>query len=318
MHPIRFLKNWALPVAMACGALAYFAYVALPGHERYNAMAAATIAWVQPALIFMMLFVSFCKIRVHDFSLKRWHLWLLLLQVGSFVSLAALAVSVGGYSGKIVVESAMLCMICPTATAAAVITSKLGGDQASLVSYTMLINLAVAVCAPVVLPHVYLHAGLTFWPALWAILMKVFPLLIGPLLLATAVRHYCRGLHAAIMRHTDVAFYLWTVALALAITVTVKALMHTTASAGCLAGIAVVSLLACALQFAAGRYAGGRYGERVSGGQACGQKNTVLIIWMGYTFLDPVTAIAGGFYSVWHNVFNSWQLYRRRRLGDKA
>ena len=34
---------------------------------------------------------------------------------------------------------------------------------------------------------------------------------------------------------------------------------------------------------------------------------------MAYTFLTPITAIAGGFYSVWHNIFNSYQLYRKRK-----
>ena len=46
-------------------------------------------------------------------------------------------------------------------------------------------------------------------------------------------------------------------------------------------------------------------------GQALGQKNTVFAIWFAYTFMTPVTAIAGGFYSVWHNIVNTWQLYRK-------
>lgn len=33
---------------------------------------------------------------------------------------------------------------------------------------------------------------------------------------------------------------------------------------------------------------------------------------MGYTFFTPVTAIAGGFYSIWHNLVNSYQLYRSK------
>ena len=62
--------------------------------------------------------------------------------------------------------------------------------------------------------------------------------------------------------------------------------------------------------FAIGRRIAGHYGEMVTGGQALGQKNTVFAIWLAYTFFTPVTAIAGGFYSLWHNVVNTWQLYR--------
>ena len=48
----------------------------------------------------------------------------------------------------------------------------------------------------------------------------------------------------------------------------------------------------------------------VTAGQSLGQKNTVFAIWMGYTFMTPETAIVGGLYSIWHNIYNSWQLYR--------
>ena len=56
----------------------------------------------------------------------------------------------------------------------------------------------------------------------------------------------------------------------------------------------------------------------LTAGQALGQKNTVFAIWMGYTFMDPVTSVAGGFYSIWHNCFNTWQLYRRRKELEAA
>ena len=91
--------------------------------------------------------------------------------------------------------------------------------------------------------------------------------------------------------------------------------MHTTVSIWCQVGIAVASLLACLAQFGFGKYVGTKEGERISAGQACGQKNTVFAIWLGYTFLDPVTALAGGFYSIWHNVINSYQLYKKRKKG---
>lgn len=37
---------------------------------------------------------------------------------------------------------------------------------------------------------------------------------------------------------------------------------------------------------------------------------------MGYTFFTPITAVAGGFYSIWHNVINSYQLYQHRKLEE--
>ena len=66
------------------------------------------------------------------------------------------------------------------------------------------------------------------------------------------------------------------------------------------------------MQFWLGRKIGARYEDKITAGQALGQKNTVLAIWIGYTFFTPITAIAGGFYSIWHNVFNSYQLYNQK------
>ena len=112
---------------------------------------------------------------------------------------------------------------------------------------------------------------------------------------------------------SGLSFYLWAVALTLAIAVTVKSIVHSEVSWEYQFGLAVVSLVCCALQFWLGRKIGRHYNDAVSAGQALGQKNTVLAIWMGYTFFTPVTAVAAGFYSVWHNVVNSWQLYQQRK-----
>ncbi|MBQ5478324.1 MAG: transporter, partial [Bacteroidaceae bacterium] len=81
---------------------------------------------------------------------------------------------------------------------------------------------------------------------------------------------------------------------------------------------AVAALITCAIQFALGKMIGGKYNDRISGGQALGQKNTVFTIWLGATFLTPVTSIAGGFYSVCHNVVNSYQLYKVRKTAEKS
>ncbi|MBQ5896223.1 MAG: transporter, partial [Bacteroidaceae bacterium] len=95
-----------------------------------------------------------------------------------------------------------------------------------------------------------------------------------------------------------------------AIAMTTRAIAHSHLSIWVMAAIAVVSLICCLVQFAFGRFIGRRNGEVIAGGQSLGQKNTVFAIWFAYTFLTPVTAIAGGFYSLWHNLVNTWQLYR--------
>ena len=91
--------------------------------------------------------------------------------------------------------------------------------------------------------------------------------------------------------------------------------MHTHLPVAYQIGIAIVSLLCCLAQFYFGKRIGKRHGDAITAGQALGQKNTVFAIWMGYTFFTPITSLAGGFYSVWHNVINAYQLYRKQKEG---
>lgn len=313
MSIIRFLKNWTLPVSMCAGALAYFIYTSIPALAPTRPYAEKAVSVVQPALIFAMLFITFCKVDPKDLRLCRWHAWLLAVQTGSFALLAFLLMCFPQLPGGVLVESAMLCMVCPTATAAAVVTGKLGGSAAHLTTYTILVNLATALVVPLFVPVIHPHDSLSFGVSFALILSKVFPLLFCPFLLAWAVRRLLPALHRRVLECRDLAFHLWTIALAIAIAVTVKSIVHSRVAAGYQAGIAAVSLLCCAIQFWAGKRIGARYGDAISSGQALGQKNTVFAIWMGYTFLTPVTSIAGGFYSVWHNIFNSYQLYQKRK-----
>ncbi len=313
MHVLRFIKNWTLPIAMLTGALSYLLYSRIPWFDPTRPYAPEIVAWVQPLLLFAMLFITFCKVNVKELRPTRWHALMLLVQVGAFVLLSLPLLFPVHLGTRVLLEGAMLCMICPTATAAAVVTSKLGGNAGSLTTYIIFINLAVALAVPLMVPLVHPHPDFTFWTSFVRIIGRVFPLLFCPFVLAMAVRRFRPSLQALMLRCKDLAFYLWAVSLSLAIAVTVRSIVHSHVPVSYQCGIAAVSLVACVAQFWIGRLLGIRYHDKISATQAFGQKNTVFAIWMGYTFLTPVTAIAGGFYSVWHNVFNSYQLYKMRQ-----
>lgn len=307
------LRDWALPIAMISGVLMYLIYVNVPLFDGTHAVAAQIVAFVQPLLIFFMLFFTFCKVRLKELRVSKWHLWLLAFQMFVFIALSLVVAFVfpRNIEIRVLLETAMLCIVCPTATAAAVITVKLGGNASSLISYTMLINMSVAVVAPFFLTLTNPIEGVSFTSSFMLIMGKVFPLLLCPLAAAELLRYLFPRVHRYIVEHGQAwPFYLWLVSLALAIAVSARAIAHSSLPLYVMAGIAIVSLLCCMVQFALGRRVGCVYGRTVEGGQALGQKNTVFAIWLAYTFMTPVTAIAGGFYSIWHNVVNTWQLYR--------
>ena len=298
---------------MISGALAYYICSQLPLTYEVKHDILSVIEVLQPVLLFIMLFVAFCKIKPTDLKPHRWHLWLLLTQCLLFIVACLFLWAYPTSGARVIVEGFMLAIICPTATACAVVTQKLGGDSAATTSYTIIINLVVALLCPLLLPVAHPQPGLTFLPAFMVIINKVFPLLIVPLFLAWFVRYLMPSFHKRIVATKDLAFYMWAVSLAIAIAVTCKALAHSEESLWNVGGIAVVTLVACLFQFSFGKWIGSHYGKRMEAGQALGQKNTVFIIWLGYTFLSPITAAAGGFYSVWHNLVNSWQLYKKRK-----
>ena len=343
----KIIKDWMLPIAMVTGASIYLLYRGMPEPvHQAGPFLSGLIGVLQPLLIFAMLFLTFCRIEPKDLKPHRWHWWLLLIQGGLFVGLGLLAAwmlrAFPGDSGDmlVLIQSAMLCLICPTATAAAVVTRKLGGDVAGITTYTVLINLLTAVLVPLVVPLVQPMAGIDFWTAFCIIMAKIFPLLIMPCLAAWIVRYLAPGVHRKLLRYPDLAFYLWAVALTLAISMTTRSIMQSSMSVRLLLTMGLISLVCCVFQFAMGRFVGncykprgreiatglsprndellsvkavemrGRQIRKVTAGQSLGQKNTVFAIWMGYTFMIPETAIVGGFYCIWHNLYNSWQLYR--------
>lgn len=310
---ITFIKNWTLPLSIIAGILAYFIYVNIPILDSTHSYANKAVGVIQPLLIFSMLFLTFLTIGPHDLHLRRWHLVLVCIQLICFGCIAWTLSYIHDDGIRIILESAMLCLLCPTATAAAVVTRKLDGSAADITAYTILINLAIAAIAPALLPLAHPMPEANFLTTFIQILSKVFPLLIFPLILAWIIRRYAPKLTKTLVRYRDLPFYLWAIALSLAIAVTVKAIVHSTISPIYMLGIVVATFLCCILQFYVGKKIGKRYGQNIEGGQALGQKNTVFIIWMGYTFLSPVTAMAGGLYSVWHNIYNSWQLYNHRK-----
>lgn len=313
----KFIRDWMLIISMAAGVGGYLVYHWVPALHNAGPLLLNVVKGVQPVLLFLMLFLSFCKIEPHQMRPHSWMVPLLLVQSLSFTGLAAILYFFPHSPAAPGVAAAMLCMICPTATACAVVTGKLGGNMAGVVTYTVLINIVVAVLVPLVLPLIYHSGGLSFLQEFQMILAKVFPLLILPCLLAWVVRYLFPGFHALLLKYSGLSFEIWAVSLCLAVLMSTRGIVQSRAGAGTVMEIMLCSLLACAFQFWFGRIVGSRYGCRISAGQALGQKNTVFAIWMGYTFMDPVVSVAGGFYSIWHNCYNTCQMYRKR-LADES
>ena len=80
--------------------------------------------------------------------------------------------------------------------------------------------------------------------------------------------------------------------------------------------MAVAAMVICIALFVSGKKIGTHFNDRISAGQAIGQKNTTFSIWAAQTYLDPLSSVCSGFYIIWQNLFNSWQLQKKRKMDE--
>ena len=281
-----------LPLAMLTGALSY----RLVGY----------ISFLTPYLIFTMLLLTFCKLSPREMRLHPLHKWLLLIQLVGCVVVYGLVY----LYDPVVAQGALICVLAPTATSAAVITGMLGGSVAFLTNYVLLCNIGVAIMAPVLFSFMGSQSEMPFFESFLFICRQVGPLLILPLVFAWSLRAFLPKLHARILSVHKLSFYLWAVALTIVTGSTVRFLVEQQDPDYTVEiGLAVVSLVICVGQFLLGRRLGKTYGDPVSSGQGLGQKNTILAIWMAQVYLNPIASIAPAAYVLWQNSINSYQLW---------
>ena len=319
----RLFDSNALWFSMLIGALCY----------RWLLPLAPILPW----LIFFMLFFTFCKVNPLDLRLHKWH-WVVLG--------AQIILSIGAYLGvlyctgnAILAQGLLMCFIMPTATAAPIIAGKMGGSIQNLTTFTLLSNFATSIIVPALFPLINPAADMTFWSAFLLILSRISPLLLGPFFAGWLLRVvYEKRKKKEFLLSTNLAqipFYLWVCS----ITVLTAVVTETTISNYQLQItniliLLVLSFFACLLQFGLGKLIGywlpapskGKDYQDVlinpaaapktmagvsciTAGQAFGQKNTSLGVWMAQTYLNPMATLGAAAYIIWQNVFNSVQLF---------
>ena len=319
----KFFDSNALWLGMLIGALGY----------KWLLPFAPILPW----LIFFMLFFTFCKVNPLDLRLHKWHWVVLFTQI--VFSLSAYA---GVYlltGNRYMAQGLMLCFIMPTATAAPIIAGKMGGSIQNLTTFTLLSNFATAIIVPTVFPIVNPLAEKAFWPAFLLILSRIAPLLLGPFFSAWGLRliykYRTKKEFVLPVKLAVIPFYLWVCSIiVLSAVVTETVIANYQLQITNMLILLALSFFACLLQFGLGKLIGyklpaaskGRDYQDVlinpeaapktmegvssiTAGQAFGQKNTSLGVWMANTYLDPLASLGAAAYIIWQNIFNSVQLF---------
>lgn len=315
MNIIAFAKKWSLPFSLMLGTSVYLLFANVPILEPFGEVAGPFVAGLMPYVLFTLLYVTFCKIEIKEMRPRLWHFILQIIRTSLAGLLVALICLSSDSDTKLILEGVFICVICPTAAAAPVVTEKLGGSIGSLTTYTIIANVFTMVIIPLFFPMVEKGADITFSAAFLMVLRSVTVVLVVPLLLALLSRKVVPGFVEKVKRRKNLAFYLWCVNLSIVTGVTIKNITHSEVGGWMLVLMLMLPLVVTIAQFAIGKAVGRPFGAGISAGQALGQKNTVVGIWLTLTFLNPLAAVSPGAYVIWQNMVNAWQLWYKDKYG---
>lgn len=310
-----FFKRFSLPVSLLVGVVSYLMFSQIEILEPIGDVAGPLFLDIMPVVLFTILYVTFCKIQIKEMKPRTWHFILQGIRIalsGFFVWLITLT---SDADTKLVLEGMFICIICPTAAAAPVVTEKLGGSIGSLTIYTIIANVVTSVIIPLFFPMVEKSADIEFFAAVLMVLKNVTVVLVVPLVLALTSRKVIPSFTSWLAKKKDLGFYLWCVNLAIVSGVTMRNILLSTVSGHTLVLLIILPLFVTIALFAIGKAVGRPFGDSISAGQALGQKNTVVGIWLTISFLNPLAAVAPGAYVLWQNMVNAWQLWYKDKYG---
>ncbi len=316
MKVFSFFRKFALPCSLVLGALGYLIFANVPFLQPLGDAVGPRLVELMPVVLFALLYVTFCKIVIKEMKPKAWHFVLQLIRT-SLALLMVIAICLFGknYETKVILEGAFICFICPTAAAVAVVTEKLGGSIGSLTTYTVIANIFTMIIIPSLFPMVEKGADVSFLYMSMMVFRNVTTVLVVPLLLALLSRKFLPRFVDKVKSVKDLGFYMWCFNLTILMGETLRNFLHSTVSGWILALLLIVPLAVCLVQFAIGKAVGRHWDASISAGQALGQKNTIVGIWLTLTFLNPLAAVAPGAYVVWQNLVNGWQLWYKEKYG---
>lgn len=281
-------KVFALVLAMLAGAL-------LPQ--------ASAFTFLVQYLLMTMLFFAFLDIEIKP-SAIRGNVFLVLL---ANLLIAFAAFEIGSLFSPELGLAAFMTAIAPTAISSTVIVSFIKGRVEFMVAAVLLTNIAMALIVPFVLPYVL---GSSVKISTWEVLQPVLITMFTPLILARLATHLPQTARSLVYAGKKYSFQVWLLNLFI---ISAKAgdfvLRENGGSLVALGQIALVSLVICAVNFGLGAWIGGPdYWQETS--QALGQKNNTFVIWVALTFINPLAAMGPTFYVLYHNLYNTWQIYR--------
>ncbi len=273
----------------------------------------AYMAWLSPFLIFTMLLLNFAAVDIRRLRLSHSSIRIMLYQ--AIVSIAGYFLATRLFHNELLAESLMVGVLCPVACSVVTTACILGADRETVTEYTVWGNLMVALLAPFYFTFIGQHQEYTFGQSFLLIQERLAPTIALPFFVALLLQVAWPKANKFLCRYKDYSFYLWAVLLQITLGQTIDFIFRNgKGNVYNILILAVASAVSCMFHFIIGKLTGRKYGDSIAEGQLMGQKNTALGIWMATTYLNPLTSVFMAFYSVWQNLFNSWQIWHHDRV----
>ena len=306
------------------------------------------LAPVLPWLIFFMLFFTFCKVNPLDLRLHRWHWVVLAIQLFCAITVyytlifftgnpvlsqglmlcfimptATAAPIIAGKLGGSIQNLTTFTLLSNFATSLVVPAFFPIVNPAADMTFWSAFLLILSRIAPLLLGPFFsawaLRAGYD-----WYQKKRINPST------SSTPKTFILPTRLAV-----IPFYLWVASIIVLTAVVTETVVHTLhSSLFTIIWLLIGAFLACLFQFGVGKLIGyqlpapskGRDYQDVlvnpaaapttmagvssiTAGQAFGQKNTSLGVWMANTYLDPLASLGAAAYIIWQNIFNSLQLF---------
>lgn len=270
------------------------------------------LVMIIPYFVFTILLLNFTAVNIKKLNLLRitkMDVSLLMFQI--VMSLAGYLCAKVFNANEIIAQGILATILCPVAASSVVVSCILGANRETVTKYVIYGNLMVAVVAPVIFTFIGVQQEMSFLESFWLVFKRICPMIAFPFFFALFLQICMPKVNEFIARFKEFSFYLWTIALTITLGQTINFIfLHGAENVRSLIILAVISVVICIIQFGLGKLIGSKYGDRVAGGQMLGQKNSAVGVWMANTFLSPLASVSIALYSIWQNLFNSWQLYR--------
>ncbi len=265
-----------------------------------------------PWALMVMLYVVALQINIRELMPQRSHFYLVIANILIGLIPALILIGMGYKTWGLI---AFFIGMTPTANAAPVVVSFLGGRVNYALTAFLMSNISISLAMIVLIP-LLLNVDAPF-AEMQMVLIRLCWVMGVPLLLGALTQKYLPKITQYILVHKKYKFILWLISLSIIVAKGSLYCRENQEDIAMLIQIAGMAGAFCVINFSLGAWIGGKKFRREAS-QCLGQKNTLYTTYLALAFASPLIALGPTFYIFFHNMWNAIQLFDVRYNKKKA